>query len=75
MSTLCYVCMKSGDRIDEGKYRVYLEDDDHRTVYVGPTCFKKVERAGDDGILAGKGFGPRVFSTYEQAAAYTKGKS
>lgn len=71
----CAVCMSPGDNIASACREVFLEDDSHRTVYVGPTCFKKVERAGSAGVLAGKGFGPRVFFTFDQAAAYAKAKS
>lgn len=67
---LCYVCQSLGDNIASDCREVYLEDDGHKTVYVGPTCFKKVEKAGKAGLVSGKGRGPRVFFTFEQAAAY-----
>lgn len=67
---LCYVCQSRGDNIASDCREVYLEDDGHRTVYVGPSCFKKVEKAGSAGLVSGKGRGPRVFFTFAQAAAY-----
>jgi|SRR6185295_8677805 len=66
----CFVCQSPGDNIASDCREVYLEDDGHKTVYVGPTCFKKVERAGDAGLASGRGRGPRVFFTFDQAARY-----
>lgn len=71
----CYVCQSPGDNIARDCREVFLEDDGHKTVYVGPTCFKKVEQAGSAGVVSGKGIGPRVFFTFDQAAAYAKAKS
>lgn len=68
----CFVCQSPGDNIASDCREVYLEDDGHKTVYVGPTCFKKVERAGSMGVQA-KGGGPRVFFTFDQAAAFRFG--
>lgn len=67
---LCYICCSSGDNIASDCREVYLEDDGHKTVYVGPTCFKKLKKAGDAGMLSGKGHGPRVFYTFDQAVKY-----
>lgn len=69
---LCYVCQLPGDNIASDCREVYLEDDGHKTVYVGPTCFRKVEKAGNAGLVSGKGRGPRVFFTFDQAAANAK---
>jgi hypothetical protein len=66
----CYVCGREGRHIGEDRREVYLEDDDQRAVYVGPTCFKNVASAGALGLRSAKGRGPRVFSTYELARAY-----
>jgi len=63
----CYVCQSRGDNIASDCREVYLEDDGHKAVYVGPDCFKKVERAGSAGLQS-RG-GPRVFFTFDQAAA------
>lgn len=71
---LCYVCQSPGDNIASDCREVYLEDDGHKTVYVGSTCFKKVEKAGADGLVSGKGDGPRVFFTFDQAVAHAQGK-
>lgn len=65
----CYVCMHPGDNIASECREVFLQDDDHKVVYVGPTCLQKVKKAGAEGVLCG-GIGPRVFYTYDQAAAY-----
>lgn len=65
----CYVCARPGCDIANDCREVFLEDDSHQTVYVGPTCFKKVERAGSAGVQSKNG-GPRVFFTYEQAAKF-----
>jgi hypothetical protein len=67
---LCFICQSPGDNIASDCREVYLEDDGHKTVYVGPTCFKKVKKAGAGGLVSGKGHGPRVFFTFDQAAAY-----
>jgi hypothetical protein len=67
--------MQPGDNIASDCREVYLEDDGHKTVYVGPTCFKKVERAGAKGLMAGKGMGPLVFHTFEQAFNYARAKA
>lgn len=67
---LCYVCLHPGDNIASECREVFLEDDGHKVVYVGPKCLKKVEKAGTDGLVAGRGIGPRVFFTFEQAEAY-----
>jgi len=67
---LCFVCQSPGDNIASDCREVYLEDDGHKAVYVGPTCFQRVEKAGSAGVISGKGRGPRVFSTFNQAAAY-----
>jgi hypothetical protein len=66
----CFVCQLPGDNIASECREVYLEDDGHKVVYVGPTCFKHVERAGAEGVQSGRGRGPRVFFTFDQAAAY-----
>jgi hypothetical protein len=65
----CYVCNSAGDNIASDCREVYLEDDGHKTVYVGPTCFKKIEQAGGAGLQSWGG-GPRVFFTFDQAAAF-----
>jgi hypothetical protein len=67
---LCFVCLLAGDNIASDCREVYLEDDGHKTVYVGPTCFKKVEKAGSAGLVSGRGRGPRVFFTFDQARAH-----
>ena len=69
---LSFVCGSPGDQIARDCREVSLQDDGHKTVYVGPTCFKKVEQAGETGLVSGRGFGPRVFITFDQAAAYAK---
>jgi hypothetical protein len=71
----CYVCQSPGDNIASECREVYLEDDGHKVVYVGPVCFKRVEQAGAAGLVSGKGRGPRVFFTYDQAAAFASPQS
>lgn len=71
MSALrCFVCQSLGDKIASDCREVFLEDDGHKVVYVGPVCFKKVEAAGASGLPTGRGRGPRVFFTCEQARAF-----
>jgi hypothetical protein len=63
----CYAC---GRRLRPGPPReVYLEDDDHRAVFVGPDWFRKVHSAPADGYPPPRG-GPRLFATAELARAY-----
>jgi hypothetical protein len=46
---------------------VFLEDDNHGTVPVGPDCLRRVAKAGFLGVRSGQGLGPRVF--FERAMA------
>ena len=63
----CYVC---GRRLRPCPPReVYLEDDGHRAVFVGPDCFRKVHSAPADGYRPPRG-GPRLFATAQLARAY-----
>lgn len=63
----CYAC---GRRLRPGPPReAYLEDDDHRPVFVGPDCLRKVRSAPADGYRPPRG-GPRLFATAELAKAY-----
>ena len=63
----CYPCRR---RLRPGPPReVYLEDDDHRAVFVGPDCFRQVQAAPADGYRPPRG-GPRLFATAELARAY-----
>ena len=63
----CYVC---GRRLRPGPPReVYLEDDGHRAVFVGPDCFRKAHSAPADGYRPPR-CGPRLFATAELARAY-----
>ena len=66
----CYVCGAEGSKIENGDNRVYLEDDSQRSVYVGPSCFKKVRNAGAAGLKTKSG--PLVFHTKEQAIDYAR---
>lgn len=61
----CSVCLKP----IRGEVRrdVFLEDDNHGTVPVGPDCFHRVVQAGYNGLRSGQGLGPRVF--FERAMA------
>ena len=62
-----YAC---GRRLRPGPPREgYLDDDDHRAVFVGPDCFRKVHSAPADGYRPPRG-GPRLFATAELARAY-----
>jgi hypothetical protein len=61
----CYVCLKPIR--GEARRDVFLEDDNHGTVPVGPDCLHRVARAGYDGVRSGQGLGPRVF--FERAMA------
>jgi hypothetical protein len=68
-SMRCYVCARHGCDIANDRRAVFLEDDSHQTVYVGRTCYKKVQRAGNSGVQSKNG-GPRVFFTFDQAAKF-----
>jgi hypothetical protein len=66
----CYVCgRKLGDKTP---HVAYLIDDAHAPVFVGRECINKVIRAGGNGLLTGKGRGPRVFASVELAKKATK---
>ncbi len=63
----CYAC---GRKLRPGPPRkAYIEDDEHRAVFVGPDCFRKVCSAPADGYRPQRG-GPRLFATAELARAY-----
>jgi hypothetical protein len=65
----CYSC---GRRLRPRPPReAYLEDDDHRAVFVGPDCFRQVHAVQADGYLPPRG-GPRLFATAELAAYANK---
>jgi len=67
MSTeLCYICGKPLNK----SHDVFLQDDNHAIVCVGPNCYERVVKSGYDGVRSGKGRGPLVFVTRRMAEAY-----
>lgn len=68
MSTQCYACGKAFS--SQGNvHNVFLQDDDHRQVSVGPDCYSKVIKAGYEGHAPRRG-GPRLFLTLDRAQRY-----
>lgn len=69
----CYAC---GKRFHDPNRRqdVFLLDDDHRAVLVGPECFRKVVASGWLGYQPMRG-GPRLFIEKRYAVEYARGIS
>lgn len=66
----CYVC---GRKLGKKTPHVaYLEDDDNAPVFVGSECIGKIAQSGLAGMRGGKGKGPLVFSTVEQARCFAR---
>jgi hypothetical protein len=64
----CYACGKPF-RDPNNRQDVFLPDDDHRTVLVGPECFRHVVRAAAVGYQPPRG-GPRLFIEKRYAERY-----
>lgn len=65
----CYACGRPMKPGPTSVLTVYLVDDDHRPVHVGPDCFRHVHRAASSGYRPPHG-GPRLFATAQLAKTY-----
>ena len=70
-SEKCHACGKTMKPGPNSCLTVYLEDDDHRGVKVGPDCFRHVHRAGVAGYKP-RGGGPRLFATEKFARTHAQ---
>lgn len=69
----CYAC---GQRFrnPDNWHDVFLQDDGHRSVMVGPECFTRVLKAGPAGYAPPRG-GPRLFIEKRFAEAFANDAS